>query len=58
MLYSEVLPVQEDTMLKTEDLEYHPWCFAILLPASIFGFHQVLPARAEADLAARGHRTQ
>ena len=41
-------------------LKYHPLRFAILLPASTLGLHQVLPtcAQADKDLAARGHRPQ
>lgn len=35
-------------MLKTESRE-HPRGFAVLLPASIFGLHQVLPAYVQAD---------
>lgn len=38
-----------------ENLQYHPWGFAVFLPASIFGLRQFLPICAQAgkDLAAR-----
>lgn len=42
--------VLKRAMLVTKDPEYHhPWDYAILLPASIFGLHKVLPTYVEAD---------
>ena len=37
-------------MLEIEGLEYHPLDDAILLLASIFGLHQVLPSYAQAKI--------